>query len=133
MLAESVGHYLFVSSLSVYADRSKPMVERQRARGARRRCPTTACSRTTRTTARSRRCASTPCRDVLPSSRVVRPGLIVGPHDPTGRFTYWPHRVARGGEVLGPAPPEDRVQFIDVRDLANWMVGLCERKATAAS
>jgi len=57
----------------------------------------------------------------------VRPGLIVGAHDPTGRFTYWPHRVARGGRVAAPAPPDDRVQFIDVRDLANWMVGLCER------
>ena len=53
---------------------------------------------------------------------VVRPGLIVGPHDPTGRFTYWPHRVARGGEVLAPASPEYAVQFIDVRDLAEWIV-----------
>ena len=59
----------------------------------------------------------------------VRPGLIVGPHDPTGRFTYWPHRVARGGDVAAPAPPDDRVQFIDVRDLAEWMVGLCEQRA----
>src|SRR5262249_12019445 len=56
----------------------------------------------------------------------VRPGLIVGPHDQTGRFTYWPHRVARGGRVVAPAPPEERVQFIDVRDLAEWMVGRCE-------
>jgi nucleoside-diphosphate-sugar epimerase len=53
---------------------------------------------------------------------VVRPGLIVGPHDPTGRFTYWPHRVARGGEVLAPGSPEDPVQLIDVRDLADWIV-----------
>ena len=58
---------------------------------------------------------------------VVRPGLIVGPHDPTGRFTYWPHRIARGGDVIAPAPPERRTQFIDVRDLAAWMVDICER------
>ena len=58
---------------------------------------------------------------------VVRPGIIVGPHDPTGRFTYWPHRVARGGEVLAPAPPERQVQFVDVRDLAEWMVNLCDQ------
>lgn len=57
----------------------------------------------------------------------IRPGLIVGPHDPTGRFTYWPHRIARGGEVVAPAPPERRVQFIDVRDLGAWMVEMCER------
>ena len=59
---------------------------------------------------------------------VVRPGLIVGAHDPTGRFTYWPHRVARGGEVLAPAPPERKVQFVDVRDLGDWLVDLCERR-----
>jgi 2'-hydroxyisoflavone reductase len=58
---------------------------------------------------------------------VVRPGLIVGPHDPTGRFTYWPYRVARGGEVLAPGPPERQVQFVDVRDLAEWIVAACER------
>ena len=59
---------------------------------------------------------------------IVRPGLIVGPHDPTGRFTYWPHRVARGGEVLAPAPPERPTQFIDARDLGEWIVSLCERR-----
>ena len=59
---------------------------------------------------------------------VVRPGLIVGPHDPTGRFTYWPHRVARGGEVLAPGPPERPTQVIDVRDLAEWTISLCEQR-----
>lgn len=59
---------------------------------------------------------------------IVRPGLIVGPHDPTGRFSYWPHRIARGGDVIAPGPPERTVQFIDVRDLASWMLDLCERK-----
>ncbi len=58
---------------------------------------------------------------------VVRPGLIVGPHDPTGRFTYWPHRFARGGEILAPAPPERQTQIVDVRDLADWIVDLCKR------
>jgi len=58
---------------------------------------------------------------------VVRPGLIVGPHDPTDRFTYWPVRLARGGEVLAPGRPQRQVQFIDVRDLAQWMVELVER------
>ncbi|HET7744087.1 MAG TPA: NAD-dependent epimerase/dehydratase family protein [Gaiellaceae bacterium] len=61
---------------------------------------------------------------------VVRPGLIVGPHDPTGRFTYWPHRIARGGEVLAPAPPERLSQFVDVRDLGEWIVDLCERSVS---
>jgi 2'-hydroxyisoflavone reductase len=53
---------------------------------------------------------------------IVRPGLIVGPHDPTGRFTYWAHRLARGGEILAPGPPERRAQFVDVRDLADWIL-----------
>ena len=60
-------------------------------------------------------------------SLIVRPGLIVGPHDPTGRFTYWPHRLARGGEILAPGPPERPTQFIDVRDLATWIVDATER------
>jgi len=51
---------------------------------------------------------------------VSRPGLIVGPHDPTGRFTWWPQRLQRGGEVLAPGDPATPVQFIDVRDLAAW-------------
>jgi 2'-hydroxyisoflavone reductase len=57
---------------------------------------------------------------------IVRPGLIVGPHDPTGRFTYWPHRISRGGDVLAPGPPSDPVTLIDVRDLGDWIVRLCE-------
>ena len=60
----------------------------------------------------------------------VRAGLIVGPYDPTGRFTYWPHRIARGGAVLAPGPPSRPVQFIDVRDLADWIVGAAEARLT---
>jgi 2'-hydroxyisoflavone reductase len=59
---------------------------------------------------------------------IVRPGLIVGRHDPTGRFAYWPWRVAQGGEVLAPGRPERPVQVIDVRDLAAWCVRLAESR-----
>jgi 2'-hydroxyisoflavone reductase len=58
---------------------------------------------------------------------IVRPGYIVGPGDPTDRFTYWPVRVARGGEVLAPGSPDDPLQWIDVRDLAAWLVTLAEQ------
>ncbi|MFT7618261.1 MAG: 2'-hydroxyisoflavone reductase [Planctomycetota bacterium] len=61
-------------------------------------------------------------------SVIVRPGLIVGPGDSSDRFTYWPTRSARGGEMLAPGKPEWGTQFIDVRDLADWMVHLCEKK-----
>ncbi|AEG44749.1 NAD-dependent epimerase/dehydratase family protein [Isoptericola variabilis] len=72
-------------------------------------------------------------RDGAASSVVVRPGLIVGPGDPTGRFTYWPARLSRvadGGppDVLAPGNPGDLVQVIDVRDLAAWIVLLAERR-----
>jgi 2'-hydroxyisoflavone reductase len=59
---------------------------------------------------------------------IVRPGLIVGPYDPTNRFTYWPRRVAQGGEVLAPGRPDRSAQFvIDARDLAEWTVRMVER------
>jgi 2'-hydroxyisoflavone reductase len=59
---------------------------------------------------------------------IVRPGYIVGPDDPTGRFTYWPVRFHRGGEIAVPGTPADPVQVIDVRDLAAWLVLLAERR-----
>ncbi|TVP51131.1 MAG: NAD-dependent epimerase/dehydratase family protein [Gemmatimonadales bacterium] len=61
---------------------------------------------------------------------VIRPGLIVGPGDQTDRFTYWPVRIARGGEVLAPGTGADRVQVIDARDLAEWTVRVVEEGAT---
>jgi 2'-hydroxyisoflavone reductase len=59
---------------------------------------------------------------------IVRPGYIVGPGDPTDRFTYWPVRISRGGEVLAPGSPDDPLQWIDVRDLAEWLVTLVENE-----
>ncbi len=60
---------------------------------------------------------------------LVRPGLVVGPYDPTDRYSYWPARLARGGEVLAPNSPNDPVQFVDARDLAAWIVLLIEARA----
>lgn len=57
---------------------------------------------------------------------IVRPGFIVGPGDPTDRFTYWPVRIAKGGDVLAPGSPDDPLQWIDVRDLGEWLVKLSE-------
>ncbi len=62
---------------------------------------------------------------------VIRPALIVGPGDDTDRFTYWPVRIARGGEVLAP-PADDPVQFIDARDLAEWTIRLVEQRSFGA-
>jgi 2'-hydroxyisoflavone reductase len=124
-LADS-GLYCFVSSISVYADFSSPVDEES---------PVTALGHLPADTVTDESYGPLKalCEDAIRGvfderALVVRPGLIGGPHDPTGRFTYWPHRIARGGEVLAPAPPEDPVQFIDVRDLAEWTVDLCERR-----
>src|SRR5213075_1778004 len=61
---------------------------------------------------------------------IIRPGLIVGPGDETDRFTYWPLRIDRGGEVLAPGDPSDPVQFIDGRDLAEWTIRMVEKGET---
>ncbi|WP_343909697.1 NAD-dependent epimerase/dehydratase family protein [Nocardioides aquiterrae] len=67
-------------------------------------------------------------RDGAASWTVIRPGLIVGPDDPTRRFTYWPVRLADGGEALAGGDPEDEMQVIDARDLAAWIVTCAERR-----
>jgi 2'-hydroxyisoflavone reductase len=61
---------------------------------------------------------------------IIRPGLIVGPHDETDRFTYWPVRIDRGGEVLAPGTPSDPVQIVDARDLAEWTIRMAENRET---
>jgi 2'-hydroxyisoflavone reductase len=61
---------------------------------------------------------------------IIRPGLIVGPRDESDRFTYWPVRIDRGGEVLAPGNPSDPVQFIDARDLAEWTIRMAENRET---
>jgi 2'-hydroxyisoflavone reductase len=116
-----VGHYTFVSSISVYADASTPPDESS-ARAV--------LKEPTEEWREAYGELKAQCEDVVreryPGSFVVRPGLIVGPWDPTGRFTYWPARLAEGGRVLAPAPPDSDAQVIDVRDLAAWIVRAAE-------
>jgi 2'-hydroxyisoflavone reductase len=107
-------YYLFVSSVSAYADLSRPVDETSPTHGAGEEY--------------GQQKAEAERLVLARGGTVVRPGLVVGPHDPTGRFTYWPHRVARGGRVLVPGEPGDPVQFVDVRDLAEWLVRLCEER-----
>jgi len=124
------GVYCFVSSVSVYADFTKPVDEGSPVAelGADPSDELTAdFSNYGALKALCERAAT----DVFGARALnVRPGLIVGPNDPTGRFTYWPHRVARGGEVLAVAPRERPTQFVDVRDLGEWVVDACERGVT---
>ncbi len=116
--AERTARYLFVSTISVYdltagdvitEDTPIPTEPRDEYGPAKARCEAIV-----RSTFRHR-------------ATVVRPGLIVGPYDPTDRFTYWPVRVAAGGEVLAPVAPSEPTQFIDARDLARFIVDLLER------
>ena len=127
--AEALGDsdfYCFVSSVSVYADFARPIDEESPVA---RLGDLPDDEITEETYGPLKALCEDAARAVFGDSvSIVRPGLIVGPHDPTGRFTYWPHRVARGGEVLAPAPAEEPTQIIDVRDLGDWIVSLCERR-----
>ncbi|MCX5795601.1 MAG: NAD-dependent epimerase/dehydratase family protein [Elusimicrobia bacterium] len=118
-LGAGIPHYTFVSSISAYRrfppgrpfDEDAPLAAGSAGYGA----------------------LKARCEEALEAAlpgRVaqVRPGLIVGPHDPTGRFTYWPRRLAQGGRVLAPGRPQRPIQFIDARDLAGWCVRLAEAR-----
>ncbi len=130
VLRDAVGHYTFVSSVSVYAGYEEPVHEESPLEELGDGSPTELAGDYSNYGALKALCEDA-VEEILPGRVLhVRAGLIVGPHDPTGRFTYWPHRVARGGEVLVPGPPERLVQFIDVRDLAAWIRDVAERRVT---
>jgi 2'-hydroxyisoflavone reductase len=119
LLAPSAGRYAFVSSISVYGSFAEPVDEQSPV--------ATVEDETTEDVPGHYGALKALCEavveEVFPGrSILVRAGLIVGPHDPTERFTYWPERVARGGEVLAPGSPDRSLQFVDVRDLAEWIV-----------
>jgi 2'-hydroxyisoflavone reductase len=119
---DRVGRYVYVSSISAYADQSVPPVE-----GA----PVAELDDPDAEDLEHYGALKAACERIVDDAfgeraLIVRPGLIVGPHDPTDRFTYWPRRIADGGRVLAPAPPDAPVQFVDVRDLGAWIVHATE-------
>src|SRR5207302_2275062 len=136
VLKGNVERYVFVSTISVYADTSKGVdetaplakydgsdpfketLEAMKASGYKTYGPLKALS-------------EQEAEKWFPGKTlIVRPGLIVGPRDETDRFTYWPVRIDRGGEILAPGSPNDPVQFIDARDLAEWTVRVVENRET---
>ncbi|MFZ5880244.1 MAG: NAD-dependent epimerase/dehydratase family protein [Chloroflexota bacterium] len=125
-LRDAVGSYVFISSISVYADFRKLGISESDAVGVLR-------EETEQITDESYGPLKALCeqavRDVFDArALIMRPGLIVGPQDPTDRFTYWPVRVARGGEVLAPDRPDGFTQVIDARDLSDFIIHLIEEK-----
>ncbi len=126
-LADKTPHYTFISTISVYSDFSGPEVTEETGLGKLEDATTE------EITNDSYGPLKVLCEQVVENTYpgrnlIIRPGLIVGPHDPTDRFTYWPERVAQGGEVLAPGRPERLTQFIDVRDLAEWTIQMVEAK-----
>jgi 2'-hydroxyisoflavone reductase len=130
VLADQVSQYVFVSSLSVYrsleqdatpVDESSPRCE----------CPdkyVQSMGSNYEFYGALKRYCEDAVEAALPGrATLVRPGYIVGPGDPTDRFTYWPARFARGGECLAPGAPDNELQFVDVRDLGAWIVRLIEQ------
>ncbi len=137
LLRDHARQYIFISTISVYSDTSRPGMDEE--------------------TPLARYEGSDPMAETLQSlqqnvgglygplkalseqeaerwfpgrTTVIRPGLIVGPGDPTDRYTYWPVRMSRGGEVLAPGTPADPVQIIDARDLSEWTIRMAERNVT---
>lgn len=136
VLAGHVERYIFISTISVYADMRRPVAEGDAVRPYAGADPYAETMDSLRASgfelygplkALSEREVQ---RQFPSAAAIVRPGLIVGPGDASDRFTYWPWRVRRGGEVLAPGTPQDPVQVIDARDLAEWTIRLSERHAT---
>ena len=126
LLKPNVGRYVFISTISVYESMAKPNDETSPVG---KTSTPDATEITGETYGPLKALCEEEARKAFPdSSTIIRPGLIVGPGDPTDRFTYWPARVARGGEVLAPDKPEHPTQFIDGRDLAAFIVTCLENE-----
>jgi 2'-hydroxyisoflavone reductase len=128
-LSTAVERYVFISTISVYADFSKPGLDENAP------VATLQDERVEEITPETYGALKALCEQAaeqaLPEhTLIIRPGLIVGPYDMTDRFTYWPYRVAQGGEILAPGEADQQVQFIDVRDLAEWTIRMTEQRAT---
>jgi 2'-hydroxyisoflavone reductase len=126
LLSNLVRHYVFVSSISVYAVPSRPPDESSPVHDPPEPEPEEfVLEQYSGLKVGSERAVLETFAD---RCAVVRPGLIAGPHDPTDRFTYWPRRLAEGGDVLAPGSPGAAVQLVDVRDLGAWLVRLGEAR-----
>ena len=126
-LLRGSGRYVFVSSVSVYADVSTGPTEETAVAELGDMPDDELLPDYSNYGALKALCEAEVGRVFGDRALIVRPGLIVGPHDPTGRFTYWARRLERGGEILAPGPPERKAQFVDVRDLGRWLVEAVER------
>ena len=134
ILQGNVDRYVFISTISVFADVSKPGTDEN---GPLAKYAGADAMKETVATLRASNYGLYGPLKVLSEQEaekwfpgkalVIRPGLIVGPGDETDRFTYWPVRVARGGEVLAPGDGNDPVQFIDARDLSEWTIRMVEQ------
>ena len=128
LLRPNISHYLLISTISVYAKLDQPGQD-ENAPLATTSDPDAENVSNENYGALKALCEQAARKSIPEKTTVIRPGLIVGPGDATDRFIYWPVRVARGGEVLAPGKPSDFVQFIDARDLADFIV-LCLEKKT---
>jgi 2'-hydroxyisoflavone reductase len=129
LLADQVEHYSFISTISVYPDMATPGLDESAPVG---KLQDETVEEITGDTYGPLKALCEQAADAAMPGRVltVRPGLIVGPHDVSDRFPYWPRRVAQGGEVLAPARPDFPVQIIDVRDLASFTLRMAEARRT---
>jgi 2'-hydroxyisoflavone reductase len=129
-LEGSVSRYVFISSISVYASFSKVGIDESDPVGKMED------ETVEEITGETYGPLKVLCEKVVQKTfgdegaLIIRPGLIVGPYDPTDRFTYWPVRVARGGDVLAPEDPNVPVQIIDARDLSDFIIKLIEENAS---
>ena len=137
VLKGNVERYVFISTISVYADTSKPGTDENAPLA--KYTGSDPMKETRETIIASKFALYGPLKALSEKEAekwfpkqtlIIRPGLIVGPRDETDRFTYWPVRIDRGGEVLAPGEPNDPVQFIDGRDLAEWTIRMVEQRQT---
>jgi nucleoside-diphosphate-sugar epimerase len=134
VLKGHVGQYVFISTISVYAARDKPADETAPLAAYKGADPMAETIKSLNADLRLYGPLKAVCEKEAEAqygeanTTIIRPGLIVGPGDETDRFTYWPVRLARGGEILAPGDGSDPVQFIDVRDLAEWTIHVAEQR-----
>lgn len=135
ILADNIEHYTFISSISVYSKLDKPGVDENTEVStlSEKEMEEMKSDSTGNTLYKYYGAAKYLCEEeaegAMPGRVLnVRPGLLVGAHDRTDRFTYWIRRIAMGGEVMCPGNPEAPVQFIDTADIAEWIIRACEKR-----